>query len=54
MKNKSIKWGKNVKLAAYMNSIFILAKRKKQDLGLGDSRFGFVKKVRKHTLHAVF
>ena len=33
MKNKSIKWGKNVKLAAYMNSIFILAKRKKQDLG---------------------
>ena len=39
MKNKSIKWGKNVKLATYMNSIFILAKRKKQDLGLGRQLF---------------
>ena len=60
MKNKPIKWVSSggVDAAAKQNIcmilIFILAKRKKQTLGLGKQLFWICLKIRKYTLYALF
>ena len=61
MKNKPIKWAFKWWCQCFSKTgylyefdLYLGKKEKSITWAWGDSRFGFVKKVRKHTLHSVF